>query len=209
MKMTKTKNFQDLVADFMYASGQKKANVLTDEIIEFRQSLLTEEVEELQEALKLEDVVEQLDAICDILYILLGTSETFGIKNGETVEDLLSLLSDNNIFSYFDYSAWMESLKDKNCDISVKYFIILRIAMHALNFSKHQIVKGFHRVHESNMTKFPKTEAEALASIQKYDTGGIDAEYIFRNGLYVILRKSDKKVLKSINYRRVNLIDLV
>lgn len=49
------------------------------ELIEHRRMLITEEYRELQEAMNLGNLVELADAICDLIYVLLGTAIVYGI----------------------------------------------------------------------------------------------------------------------------------
>lgn len=69
--------------------------------------------------------------------------------------------------------------------------------------------EAFERVHKSNMSKFPLTEEEANATIQKYYSEGIPTEAVKVGDKYTILKKENGKILKSINYNPVNLKDLV
>lgn len=68
---------------------------------------------------------------------------------------------------------------------------------------------GFADVHDSNMSKACRTYGEAVETQNKYKTEGVETEIktktIGPDTKYLILRKSDKKVLKSINYHPVKL----
>jgi len=63
----------------------------------------------------------------------------------------------------------------------------------------------FNDIHDSNMTKACIDEAEARLTVSKYAKEGIDVSYTLREGLYVVTRDSDGKVMKSINYQPVDL----
>lgn len=69
--------------------------------------------------------------------------------------------------------------------------------------------EGFDRVCESNMSKFCKTEEEAKASMARYNIANIETFYKQVGDHYVIYRSSDRKILKGINYKAVELNDLV
>lgn len=65
----------------------------------------------------------------------------------------------------------------------------------------------FNIVHESNMSKFCKTEEEAYKTVQSYqelyNTGKSSYDsptYKLHNGKYVVYNKSTNKILKSINF---------
>lgn len=66
----------------------------------------------------------------------------------------------------------------------------------------------FNEVHRSNMSKACKTEAEAIATIEFYnETRGIKAYYEQDKdtGLYIVYRKDNNKILKSIEYSPANI----
>lgn len=63
----------------------------------------------------------------------------------------------------------------------------------------------FAEVHRSNMTKFDVSEEDAVATQVKYEQEGIETYYQLINDVHVTFRKSDDKVLKSINYSAPNL----
>ncbi|RMD76771.1 hypothetical protein D6810_03045 [Candidatus Dojkabacteria bacterium] len=66
----------------------------------------------------------------------------------------------------------------------------------------NQYEEYFEKVLNSNYSKFCSTLDEAVQSIRFYkDTKGVDAEYRKVGGYFVIYRKSDGKILKSINWR--------
>lgn len=78
-----------------------------------------------------------------------------------------------------------------------------------LNFD---VDEAFNLVHESNMSKLCKTEEEAQKTVDdykdKYDncSSPYDTPYYYeKNKYYVVKNKSTGKVLKSINYKPVNL----
>lgn len=67
--------------------------------------------------------------------------------------------------------------------------------------------KIFSEIHSSNMSKSCSTEEEAKKTIDEYSKKGVECIYTYNTLVekYVILRKSDNKVLKSIYYRPANL----
>mgnify|MGYP006346426345 FL=1 len=69
--------------------------------------------------------------------------------------------------------------------------------------------EGFNRVCASNMSKFCKTEEEAQASVERYKIVNVETVYKKIGDYYVIYRKSDKKILKGVNYQAVDLKDLM
>jgi len=64
----------------------------------------------------------------------------------------------------------------------------------------------FSEVHRSNMSKVCKTHEEALDTQKHYQTTkGTESEIVEKNGEYLVYRKGDKKVLKSVKYSPANL----
>lgn len=199
-------NFQNLVKEFMLTAGQQFPIENKEElskVLEERKGYLLEEIKELETAIENNDRVEQLDAICDILYIHLGTC---------------NVLDDRYYFYLSDYDSPLESeLKDsfllfyKYVDIKDSSICSLafEVAFH-LQIPLEVIQEAFKRVHESNMSKFCKTEKEADQTQSHYYYSLDTKTYIEENnGYYVVKRASDNKVLKSVNYKRVDLTDLV
>ena len=72
----------------------------------------------------------------------------------------------------------------------------------------NKVVEDFRKIHKSNMSKFCKTEDEAILTVENYSKNSIETYYKKnkKNGMFIIYRKSDNKVLKSINYTPVKLI---
>jgi SpoVK/Ycf46/Vps4 family AAA+-type ATPase len=70
-----------------------------------------------------------------------------------------------------------------------------------------KIQNDFMKIHESNMSKFCKTEEEAIETVENYTKNSVETYYKKNpnTNLYVVYRKSDNKVLKSINYTPVDL----
>ena len=69
--------------------------------------------------------------------------------------------------------------------------------------------EAFDRVHDSNMSKFCKTEKEADDSAANYYKQGVACLIKQNDDLWVIKRLPDSKTLKSLYYKPVNLKDLV
>lgn len=64
----------------------------------------------------------------------------------------------------------------------------------------------FNEVHRSNMTKACKTKQEAMDTVKHYKDNKNTRAYIMESdGLFVVYRKDDNKILKSINYSKANL----
>jgi predicted HAD superfamily Cof-like phosphohydrolase len=73
-----------------------------------------------------------------------------------------------------------------------------------------KFVDLFNEVQRSNMSKACQSLEEAEATVEHYfKKDGTEAEIVEENGIWKVYRKSDNKVLKSINYSPANLIDLL
>lgn len=83
-------NFE-LVGDFMEAVGQ---DVLVSpqwpnrDTVDLRLDLIQEELEELEVAVSNKDMVEVADALTDLLYVIYGTGQAFGIDLDECFEEV-------------------------------------------------------------------------------------------------------------------------
>lgn len=66
------------------------------------------------------------------------------------------------------------------------------------------VIEAFKQVHTSNMTKFCKSEEEAILTQNKYTKEGISTIRKPYNNVWVVTR-TDGKILKNINYKPVDL----
>lgn len=202
-------DFQGRVIEFMQASGQvvnETPTELTVDQATLRYKLYIEEVTELREAIIAQDKVETLDAVVDILYITLGTAATIGHRSNSEVIKALEFCESKKGRSTMDILSYLEGLHVDDYDEAIFYTIVLA---HDIGLSRVQIQKAFELVHTNNMSKFCKSIKEAIASVQEYSLQGVEAFWQRRGDLYVILRKEDGKVLKGINYKKVELKELL
>lgn len=73
-----------------------------------------------------------------------------------------------------------------------------------------KFVELFNEVQRSNMSKACKTQQEALATLSHYkQKDGTEGYYKEVNGMYIVYRSEDDKVLKSINYSPANLLNII
>jgi predicted HAD superfamily Cof-like phosphohydrolase len=73
-----------------------------------------------------------------------------------------------------------------------------------------RFVDLFNEVQRSNMSKACQSLEEAEYTVKFYqDKDGTEAEIKEENGLWKVYRKSDNKVLKSINYSPADLVSLL
>ena len=69
--------------------------------------------------------------------------------------------------------------------------------------------EGFDLVHESNMSKVCNTIEEALATQNHYRSLGIGTYNEKHNNKFVVYRQIDGKVLKSINWKEADYLNLM
>ncbi len=203
-------DYQGRVIEFMKASGQvvnTTPHSMTTDLADLRYRLFQEEVLELREAIVARDKVEQLDAIVDILYILLGTGATIGDNLNPEIRAAIDwCIRTRKGRSTVDVLALLESAHVLELQSSIQNTIIIAFDM---GFKGEQIQKAFELVHSNNMSKFCDSREEAVQSVDSYRAQGVESYFVNRGGKYVILRKEDDKVLKGINYKKVELKELV
>jgi predicted HAD superfamily Cof-like phosphohydrolase len=74
----------------------------------------------------------------------------------------------------------------------------------------NKFVELFNEVQRSNMSKACSSLQEAEATVQHYIAkDGTESEIIQKNDSYLVFRKSDQKVLKSVNYSEANLKSII
>ena len=73
-----------------------------------------------------------------------------------------------------------------------------------------KFTKLFDEVQRSNMSKSCETQQEAIATLSHYKKKDkTEGHYKEVNGKYIVYRKGDNKVLKSINYSPANLKKMI
>lgn len=205
-------NYQGKVKLFQLASGQPvsdKRRKLTKEEFDFRDNLLREEIRELREAIVDNNRVEILDALCDIIYVSLGTCNTIGINHNFIDEDF-DLYSDEGIYYYFEELDRYSSICKKCNDFCPSSIVTVCYELSTyFGFTKENFLTALDRVHESNMSKFCNDTKTAELTQEFYKKQGIDTYLHPREKKTIVYRKGDGKVLKSVNYHPVYLDDLV
>jgi predicted HAD superfamily Cof-like phosphohydrolase len=105
-----------------------------------------------------------------------------------------------------------KALQDKNkvevLDALADIEYILKGTILSLGYS-NVFDQAFDRVHISNMSKACNDETEVSKTLKHYEDNYNTSAYAkYINGKYLIYRREDNKVLKSINYQAVKLDDL-
>jgi predicted HAD superfamily Cof-like phosphohydrolase len=70
--------------------------------------------------------------------------------------------------------------------------------------------KIFENIHNSNMSKACNSQQEAIETLLHYKKkDGTEGYYKEVDGKWLVYRKEDDKVLKSVNYSPANLVDII
>lgn len=195
----------------MTVGGQPVPNeitVLDHDRLKFRMRLINEEINELLDAIFSNDRLEVLDAIIDIKYVLLGKLIEEGIIDNEDSErkEMKRLFSHSDEYSKLRDLDITLSMIGSNVCYSSTYVDVIG---YLFGFTQDQMNEAFKRVHENNMSKFCKSFSEALLTVDDYANQGIETLHEQVGDYYVIYRKSDKKIMKSIQWTPVDLNDLI
>lgn len=216
------------------ATFDRKLNIFTEDpkTVDFCLRLIREEVNELSDAVNNRDFVEIHDATADIVYVVWGMAARCGIDGSQLytqTEDVVTNMNNkelydnksydtsiNNQFEYINncFKSLEKAVIDNNfqdmesCLVRLVEDCVLLSRMCNVNFTEL-----FNHVHENNMSKLCKSEEEAQRSVeyykqnpQLYDT---PAYRLAVNGInYVVYNESTKKILKSIDYKPVDLRSL-
>jgi predicted HAD superfamily Cof-like phosphohydrolase len=165
-----------------------------------RVSLLREEFDELLEAKKKSDIA---DALGDLLYINYGTYLSLGLKykkvyrkeNG-TIQAAQKVI--RGCIDTFENYCEFGNVEDAELSLSVMIEWILCLSqLHNIN-----ILTVFSLIHKSNMTKACYSIEEVEKTIEKYKDK--DPYFILKDNYFVVYSK-EGKVLKSVNYKPVDL----
>lgn len=68
--------------------------------------------------------------------------------------------------------------------------------------------KCFDEVTRSNFSKFCKTEQEARESVESYRTRNIESDFRKVDDYFVVFRKEDGKILKSLKWSMPDITDI-
>lgn len=171
---------------------------------ELRHELLSEEYKELADAESDNDIVEIADALCDLRYVNNGAVIVHGLHKiwDELVQYNKGIVDLSPNFKLDDYLTSDDGVVITAVLLRVENFIENKIKEHNLTEAFADL---FAEVQRSNMSKLCVDEAEAEATILKYKHDGVPTEFIPSLGKFVVLRSSDKKALKNINWSEPDL----
>lgn len=202
-------NYQAKVKEFQILSGQPISiapRTLTPSEHDFRDNLFREEVRELFDAVIDSNRVEILDALCDIKYV------TDGVANMTYVNIHDSYFQGFYIENYISpekINIWMSALNDCQCDEVIKINTCVYELASAFGFTLENFKTALDRVHLSNLSKFCYDTKTAERTQEFYEKQGVKTYQKPVSKNIVVYREGDGKVLKSIDYFKVELSDLV
>jgi len=113
----------------------------------------------------------------------------------EELNELKQAIEDNNLVEIADALA------------DIQYVLSGAILEFGL---KEKFNTLFDEVQRSNMSKACTSQQEALATLSHYkQKDGTEGRYEEVNGKYIVYRKEDNKVLKSVGYSPASLEDII
>ena len=206
--------------------------------VKLRLDLIKEEIDELKDAFNENNMIETRDAIADILYVVYGMADVFGIDIDNDIRNGYKVASNDtssifNIIKTHDTNGTLtdtsESLLNKIIDlfISINFSCSQRhfnsVSKNLLSLLENvyllALVLGidadadFDIVHSSNMSKLCSSEAEAKLTVADYEiryrsgSSPYDTPYYYYVpdcDKWIVKNRSSSKVLKNINYIKVD-----
>lgn len=82
----KVSNFNNVFGVDRYPTPQPEIFTKNPKLVELRLGLIREEVQELEDAVKNHDFKEVVDALADILYVVYGAGDCFGVDLDEAYQ---------------------------------------------------------------------------------------------------------------------------
>lgn len=205
-------------------------------VLDDRLDMVLSELDEFMVAHKNMDKIEMLDAIIDAEYFIGGIIHFFRFdisfcdfledrnEAGEMINELD--IEDQSFFGNLtELLSMIESIKDRinslkfvqELDFSELARCIIDILSELMIVNRilgleNIYQEAFHEIHSSNMSKLCVSLDEVIDTIEGLELStNLNGAYSFNKlseTKYVVYRLSDKKIMKSINYRKPNLLQL-
>lgn len=172
----------EAVKEFRITSGlpvSEKPIILSKAAIDHHASLMQEEVDEFNQAT---DLVGKLDAVIDCYYFACGMFLHAGCPQWKSAE------YERIEIHKYKYLLWVGNTFDSLVPDALNAALIFD--------------QLFNHVHNSNMSKFCKSEAEAIIGVDRYFQQGKEVRAVKVNDLWVLKHYNGEqtKVLKGINF---------
>lgn len=216
------KTYLQLVAEFheafRYRQPEPVAPDLSDKATnELRPKLIIEELHEFKDAIRDNNRIEQLDALCDLQYVLSGAVLAWGYRRMFENHKILINLSkirdmDGHIAAMMGFTATLEIAAWRGYEAQVFTYLEMiqrRLTQTVYNL-KFQDVFGdaFAEVHRSNLSKIWKSEDVEYWKCSPRSDTWIDIQFENTSGGY-IGRRADGKIIKSPSYSPADLARFV
>lgn len=206
-----------MVKVFRDASGNK------DQTREDRVGLIFEELDELKSAIEDNDKIEMVDAIVDMTYFAMDELALRGCRfNSSSYIDISSIIYSSIIgrstINFNQLEDMVNTLSSRyvteDIDCSEYNTAIIILVMSYVASLEDELStltpRYFDAVHMSNMSKICTTYAGAQSAVDAYAEGthpygngiAVDTYINPHEDQFVILRKSDDKVMKSLSWKK-------
>ena len=219
--------FQSKVALFHKVFGHPHPSTpitnLPSKLADLRYNLIQEELTELKDALNADDSKETLDALGDIMYVVMGYRVVCGFSdkndtNFRAIRDyrdiyfIESVSFQNRVdFVCKNYIKSLDSLLESIKIISGHNnmqeldLYLNTLAEKTYDFScylGYNLDEAYNRIQESNMSKLCKTEDIAKETVEKYKVTNPDWIVEYRESEYgfTVFNKETGKILKSCRF---------
>ena len=189
---------------FNYEQPTPEEPIYKKELLDFRIDLIKEEFNELNEAIEKNDRIEQLDACCDLQYVISGSALAMGCAPSFVQHVLTGTEFVKS--GFYDNETFESFLKkiEKNHHFLIVYFSLFQIKLHEiiadLGFSE-VFDAAFDKVHENNMDKFWTEEEMSMGSSHN--------RYVHVPEKGYIAYREDGKIIKPPHHKKVDLSSFV
>lgn len=210
----------DTEIDDPYIFSKPRIFIDYPKVAKLRLDLITEEIGELRDAINADDMKEVRDAMADILYVVYGMADVFGVNMDTlyTQFNNMFIINHEPLNSLADHLAHIDAsesrLKDDMDAFELKasmldLFHIIIVVEQMYKFLGIDMYEDFRIIHNSNMSKLCNSEEEAIATVADYEakyaagTSPYDSPYYYEIswlGKWGVKNRSTGKVLKNINY---------
>lgn len=184
---------QAMVKEFMEAFDQKiydNLNQVPDKVMKLREALIAEEHKEFEDATEL---VDKLDALCDILYVVLGTAVAINAR-------VLPLPIEEDRLKFSSINVLLDNLRARiPCirRLSTCLSTTVKECHEIAKTLKLDLNKAFEAVHKNNMGKLWKSRPSDKELI------------VIPKGDRFLVKNKEGKVVKPMGHRPPKLEEFV
>lgn len=200
-----------------------RINIFTEDpkAVKLRLDLIREEINELKDAFEMKDIIEVRDAIADILYVVYGMADVFGIdidnnirmsykivnssitnfeiikshNTNETLTDTPEVLISNIL--YFYHTLEGECINQQFNNVSEYIQKLLEKVYLLAQVLEINADKDFDIVHSSNMSKLCSNEEEARLTVDDYKNKFKSGLSLYDSPYYYNIPDLNKWIVKN------------